>query len=415
VGRRLALLAAAVALVGSTAPVLRGADDVDWRGRALALNDITGEDPIDGEIKILLDDPAGTKKLLAAAAPLAREKNQPFNYNAAYILAQAAQRLKDYQAGEVFYQICTRQAIQMGSVRKLFRAYTGLLGIIDLLYLDKKYDRSAALCQEFLETLERERVGEGAKEEILRRMVRALTKQDKLTDATKMLDTLLKARGNDWRNVELKGWFERETGHFGKSAKTYEGLLEIIANDKSLEKDEKTELQTDVHYVLSGVYVDLNRIDKAGEHLQTLLKEHPNDPAYNNDLGYIWADHDMNLDEAERMIRKALQEDRKQRRKADPEQQAEESRDNAAYLDSLGWVLFKKKKYEEAKPVLLQAVKDKDGQHVEIFDHLGEVYMALGDQREAVGAWKKGIAVAGPSKKEQEKKAELEKKVRQHQ
>jgi uncharacterized protein HemY len=115
------------------------------------------------------------------------------------------------------------------------------------------------------------------------------------------------------------------------------------------------------------------------------------------------------------MIRKALQEDRKQRRKADPEQQAEESRDNAAYLDSLGWVLFKKKKFEEAKPVLLQAVKDKEGQHVEIFDHLGEVYMALGDQREAVGAWKKGIAVAGPSKKEQEKKAELEKKVRQHQ
>ncbi len=29
-------------------------------------------------------------------------------------------------------------------------------------------------------------------------------------------------------------------------------------------------------------------------------------------VAYIWADHDMNLDEAERMVRKALDEDRKQ-------------------------------------------------------------------------------------------------------
>ena len=43
------------------------------------------------------------------------------------------------------------------------------------------------------------------------------------------------------------------------------------------------------------------------------------------------------------MIRKAIEVDRIQRRE-DPE----DDQDNAAYLDSLGWVLFRKGKPEEA-------------------------------------------------------------------
>ena len=120
------------------------------------------------------------------------------------------------------------------------------------------------------------------------------------------MNNLLKERGNDWCNVELKGWLQQETNHTADAAKTYEGLLKLIPKDESLAKDEKAELVADVHYILSGVYVELDKIDTAAEHLQLLLKQHPDEPKYNNDLGYIWADHDMHLDEAERMIRKAL-------------------------------------------------------------------------------------------------------------
>src|SRR5213075_98480 len=53
------------------------------------------------------------------------------------------------------------------------------------------------------------------------------------------------------------------------------------------------------------------------------------DPANSADacnyLGYIWADHNMILDEAETMIRRAIE--------AEP--------NNASYLDSLGWVEFR--------------------------------------------------------------------------
>ena len=90
-------------------------------------------------------------------------------------------------------------------------------------------------------------------------------------------------------------------------------------------------------------------------------------------------------------------------------------RDNGAFLDSLGWVLFKKKDYKEAKKYLLEAVKDEESQHIEIYDHLGDVHLALGEKAEAVKAWKKGLEVAGDSKREKDKKAAVEKKLKENQ
>ena len=82
----------------------------------------------------------------------------------------------------------------------------------------------------------------------------------------------------------------------------------------------------------------------AAADLKALLEKDPDNPGYNNDLGYIWADHDMNLAESEKLIRKALDEDRKQRLKEKPDAKPDEIKDNPSYLDSLGWVLFKEKK-----------------------------------------------------------------------
>ena len=118
-------------------------------------------------------------------------------------------------------------------------------------------------------------------------------------------------------------------------------------------------------------------MDKAAADLKTLLEKDPDNPGYNNDLGYIWADHDMKLEESEKMIRKALDEDKKQRLKANPTLKPADVKDNASYLDSLGWVLFKEKKYKEARRPLEEAVKDPDAQSIEIYDHLAEVLAGL--------------------------------------
>jgi tetratricopeptide (TPR) repeat protein len=162
---------------------------------------------------------------------------------------------------------------------------------------------------------------------------------------------------------------------------------------------------------MSNVYVELGRIDKAAEQLKMLLAKNPDSPRYNNDLGYIWADHDTDLEEAEKLIRKAIEEDRKQR-KAGGDLKPEEDKDSAAYLDSLGWVLFKQKKYAEAKKWLLEATKGDEGDNIEIYDHLADVYMALGEKAQALETWKKALTLETSSLREQHRKADVEKKLK---
>ena len=56
-----------------------------------------------------------------------------------------------------------------------------------------------------------------------------------------------------------------------------------------------------------------------------------------------------------------------------------------------------------------------DGKHLEIYDHLGDALWELGEKKEAVEAWKKGVEIAGTTKREQTKKVEVEKKIKEKQ
>jgi tetratricopeptide (TPR) repeat protein len=408
VGRKV-LLAIAAVLAGAWLAVAAPAPDEDkeaLRKQALKLNDVTGDDPIKGEIQSLVADAANTKKMLAVAATMAKEKDQPFNYNAIYILAATADKLKETATAEAFYRLGVAQALELKSGTKLAQTYGGL---IDVLTKNKKYDECEKACKEFL-GLQGDDTVNRLKLVVLRRLIQVFAKQGKFDDANKLVDNLLKAQPDNWLTLDMKGWVQREAGQYDEAAKTYEDVLDRITKDKDLSDDEKKDYGGEIRYSLSNVYLELNKIDKVTEQLEALMKQEPDNPTYFNDLGYIWADHDMNLDKAEDLIRKAIDLDKELRKKA--KVKPEDDKDNSAYLDSLAWVLYKKKKYQEALPPLLEAVKDKEGQHIEIFDHLGDLYTALGEKAKAVEAWKKGVEAAGESKREQQRKTEVEKKIK---
>jgi tetratricopeptide (TPR) repeat protein len=96
-----------------------------------------------------------------------------------------------------------------------------------------------------------------------------------------------------------------------------------------------------------------------------------------NYLGYMFADHNMNLDEAETMIRRALQ--------SEP--------NNASYLDSLGWVEFRKGQFDQALDDLLRAAKTAERQDPVVFEHIGDTYLKLNRTREALEAWQKALSL----------------------
>ncbi|MCH7988585.1 MAG: tetratricopeptide repeat protein [Planctomycetes bacterium] len=131
--------------------------------------------------------------------------------------------------------------------------------------------------------------------------------------------------------------------------------------------------------ILSSIYVEKGEMKKGEEILEQMFAEDPEDPTVNNDLGYLYADQGKKLEQAEKMIRKAV--------KAQPE--------NAAYLDSLGWVLFKLNRVEEAVPPLEKAASKKpEGQDATIFDHLGDCYDRLNRSEKAIESWKKALEFA---------------------
>jgi tetratricopeptide (TPR) repeat protein len=123
--------------------------------------------------------------------------------------------------------------------------------------------------------------------------------------------------------------------------------------------------------------------------LQALTFE-PDQPLVLNYLGYSWVEQGQNLDKAEAMIRKAV-----------------ELRPNDGYIvDSLGWVLFRLGRHDEAVVHLERAVELKPEDPV-INDHLGDAYWAVGRQREARYQWMTALA----SKPEPELKTAIEQKL----
>jgi tetratricopeptide (TPR) repeat protein len=409
----LAMLAALTLSVGLNC-LGRAAEESDdaLRKRALALNDLTGNDAIEGTIKKLLKAKDKSKPLLVVAERMAQAKEPPFNYNAAFVLGRVAQEQKDLETAKVMYRICSKEATKLQSGQKLAQSFGGL---IDLYYEAKKFKEVIEICREFLD-LKGDPTVDRLKPAVIERMIQAMARQGKIDDALKLVDNFVEAENKEggWWSLQLKAWVLREGNRLDDAVKTYESVLERIEADKTLKDEQKERYVERNKYLLSGVYVDQNKIDKATEQLQALLKKKPDDPTYLNDLGYIWADHDMNLEEAEKMIRKAIEEERKQR-KAIPDLSAEADKDNSAYLDSLGWVLFKQKKYEDAKKYLLQAIDDPDGQHIEILDHLADVHIALKEKDKAIAVWKKALDLPNPTKREQEKKTAVEKKLKENQ
>jgi tetratricopeptide (TPR) repeat protein len=431
-----AKFALAVLLVGNGAgwAASSNAGDDSLRNQVRDLNRLTGDRPVNGQFRALVDDVKGSRKLLDVAKAMVQKQPQSFTYYGAFVLGQLAEELKDPAASEKFFRICIDQATKLQSSRKLSQSY---LSLIALHYDNKKFDASVKVCKEFLELkfsadkprlyLLAARVDEEPEPTFLelenydpvrrqkpgvhRLMIQSIARQGKHAEALKLVNSLIKAHVGDWLDLQLKGWVLREAGDYQEAIKTYEAVLDRIAKDKELEPDERDLYTERNRYTLSNIYIELKNVAKAAEHLQALLAKKPDNPTYNNDLGYIWADNNIKLVEAEKLIRRALDEEIKLRRKADAN--LKDERPNGAFLDSLGWVLFKQKKYKEAREALEKAVEDKESQHVEIYDHLGDVLWALKEKDKAIAAWKKGLGFVGTSKRDQQRKADVEKKIKE--
>jgi len=406
------LLAVAVCGFTGYAPA---ADDAKLKEQALKLNDLDTPEEMQEQLTALLKDKEGTKALVKVALKThesAPEKTKPFKFNASLVLAKAAHSLKEFDAAEVFY----KQSVALSGGKKDGRNHVSAHeGLMDLYWDQKDYAKVEEQARRFIEIAGADEV-ERAKPFFLEKLVQSKAKQGDIAEALQMADGLIKLDDGGWFFLQLKAWVQRESGKLDDAIGTYEEVLEKISKNKQLEDDMKTRLSRNVRYLLSGLHVDNKSIDKAAAELQKLIKDDPENPTFYNDLGFIWADNGQKLDESETMIRKALELDTKLRKKLLEEKKIDEAsakKENAAYLDSLGWVLYKNKKYEEAVKYLEQATKDEDeGAHIEIWDHLADALVMLGKKKEAVVIWQKALKFEDISTRDVERRKKVTEKMR---
>ena len=107
---------------------------------------------------------------------------------------------------------------------------------------------------------------------------------------------------------------------------------------------------------LGYLYYKLNDIEKAVSYLEKALEIAPDDHHLLNSLGYILADCDIDLTKAEKLCKKAISF----------------LHDYYAYLDSLGWVYYKKGNLRLAKKYLQKAYH-KNPNSEEIKKHIAKL------------------------------------------
>lgn len=117
----------------------------------------------------------------------------------------------------------------------------------------------------------------------------------------------------------------------------------------------------------------------------------PNNVSILNNYAYFLTLCNLDLDKAERMSAKTVQ--------AEPQ--------NATFLDTYAWVFYKRKEYTMAQLYIEMAIKNERRPSSDIYDHYGDILLAVGNKQEALKQWKKALELDAGNKELLEKVEKL--------
>jgi Tfp pilus assembly protein PilF len=169
----------------------------------------------------------------------------------------------------------------------------------------------------------------------------------------------------------------------------YKGLGSIYLQQKKLKQAESifklvlnmAPADPEAHFYLGSIYYNSENYSSAEKELKSAIKLKPDYQEALNFLGYFYLEQDKNIDKAGLMIKQALVSDPK----------------NGAYLDSLGWFYYKKGKFRVAISYLERAAFFLSDPV--IYDHLGDVFLKLGNIDSAKLNWEKSLKLDSRSDK----------------
>ena len=330
-------------------------------------------EPLGSEGEAVFDDADLVRNLIDIAKERRQDNSREFGFGLQLAMALLSLHAEQYDSAEEFFL----PVIELKPDQKAELLLTWGVGLL----VAGEHDRAAA---------------------VFRRGVSEKSLSDEtpvfnyyLAGALEMIGQTDQALAAARKAVELKpdsprfqsrvAWVLYHGDRHREAAEVYKELVEKFSDDygSSLVRD----VLREARLVLSNLAVIDGDIPRAEEWLEQVLDEFPDDVSAMNDLGYLWADAARHLDRAEKMIRKAVE--------AEP--------DNAAYRDSLGWVLHQLGRRARAVAELEKAAEMEPDPV--ILDHLGDAYQSNKQPQKAKESWQR----AAEAFKEAEKTDEAEK------
>jgi tetratricopeptide (TPR) repeat protein len=202
-------------------------------------------------------------------------------------------------------------------------------------------------------------------------------------EAIKILKGVTAQDPKDLEAIMALGNIERGRKKFADCTQTYTQGIDALpsANEKG----------NWVYYYFRGICEERSKQwSKAEADMRKALDLQPEQPHVLNYLGYSWIDQGINLDDAMKMIKRAV----------------EQRPDDGYIVDSLGWAYYRIGNFEDAVKNLERAI-DLKPEDPTINDHLGDAYWRIGRTLEAKFQW----AHARDLKPEPEELPKIEAKI----
>ncbi|BBK35469.1 hypothetical protein STAQ_05470 [Allostella sp. ATCC 35155] len=230
--------------------------------------------------------------------------------------------------------------------------------------LFEDYDQPAAARRIYLEVAEDSPLRWSAR----LRAASALDRMDRADEAVAELRKLIEERADRPEAALRLGDILRARSRFGEA---------VAAYDQGMSRIPEVEQRHWSALYSRGIALERSKMwDRAEADFLKALELQPDQPYVLNYLAYSWVDRGLNLERSLAMLRKAV-----------------ELRPEDGYIvDSLGWVMYRMGRFEEAVKELERAVELRPLDAV-INDHLGDAYWRTGRRQEARVQWQRALTL----------------------
>ncbi len=162
--------------------------------------------------------------------------------------------------------------------------------------------------------------------------------------------------------------------------KDYPRAIKAVNRAIDIQPESNKPAIAEMYALLADIYHSTKQDDLSDKAFEKGLSLDPLNSGILNNYSYYLSERGKKLDEAEKLSKRSL----------------EIRPSEATYLDTYGWIEYKKGEYEKAKTFVQKAI-DLAGPNADatLYDHLGDIYFKLNNKEKAEENWKKSKEKGG--------------------